>query len=170
MKKTLTIISILMLIIISSKEYNKIIIPNESIRIRVIANSNKLEDQLLKLKIKEEVTTNLYDKLDNIKTKEEAKTKIENSIPELENIVSTTLNNNNFKINYGQNYFPQKEFNGITYEEGDYESLVINLGESKGDNWWCVLFPPLCMIEAEYTDKDNVEYKSKVLEILNEYN
>ena len=58
---------------------------------------------------------------------------------------------------------------GIEYKEGIYESIVINLGEAKGNNWWCVLFPPICMIEAKKSDKDNVEYKSKVLEIINKY-
>ena len=66
-------------------------------------------------------------------------------------------------------YFPKKVYKGTIYEEGIYESLVVSLGSGKGDNWWCVLFPPICMIEAKKNDKDNIEYKSKVLEILNNY-
>lgn len=169
MKKTMVILSILITVIISNKEYKKIEIPKESIRIRVIANSNKLEDQLTKLKVKENITNNLYKKLENVKNIEEARITINNNIKELDNIVHNTLNNKNYKINYGTNYFPKKELKGIEYKEGNYESLVINIGESKGNNWWCVLFPPLCMIETEYTGKNDVEYKSKVLEILNNY-
>lgn len=169
MKKIMIIANILILILVSNKEYDKILIPEDSIRIRVVANSNNIEDQLLKLKVKEKVEKNLYTNLKDVKDIKTARTTIKNSIPELENLVSSTTNDNNFTINYGTNYFPEKELNGIIYNKGNYESLVINLGESKGNNWWCVLFPPLCMIEASENDTDNVEYKSKVLEILNNY-
>lgn len=169
MKKLIIIASIIILILVSNKEYDKILIPEESIRIRVIANSNNIEDQMLKLKVKEQIENNLYTNLKNVKDIESARTIIKTSIPELNTIVSKTINNNNFTINYGNNYFPEKELNGINYNKGNYESLVINLGEAKGNNWWCVLFPPLCMIEANENDTNNVEYKSKVLEILNEY-
>lgn len=169
MKKIMIILSIIITIIISNKEYESITIPNEAIRIRVIANSNNLEDQLLKLKVKDNITSNLYKKLENVDTIEEARNNVKNSIKELDGIVHTTLNNDNYEINFGNNYFPKKTLNGIEYEEGNYESLVVKLGEAKGNNWWCVLFPPLCMIEAEYKDVSDVEYKSKVLEILNKY-
>ena len=67
-------------------------------------------------------------------------------------------------INFGLNYFPKKVYKGVTYEQGDYESLVITIGSGQGDNWWCVLFPPLCLLEAE--ENTEVEYKFKVLELL----
>lgn len=169
MKKIMIIASITILILVSNKEYDRILIPKDSIRIRVIANSNNIEDQLLKLKVKEKVEENLYINLKDVKDIKTARTTIKNSIPELETLVSSTTNDKKFTINYGTNYFPEKELNGISYKKGNYESLVINLGESKGNNWWCVLFPPLCMIEANENDTDNVEYKSKVLEILNNY-
>ena len=169
MKKLLIITSLIILIILSNKEYESIVIPKEAIRIRVIANSNNLHDQMLKLKVKENITSNLYQKLENVTTIEEARIKINKNMDEIDNIVKTTLNNNNYEINYGKNYFPKKELNGINYDEGNYESLVVNIGESKGNNWWCVLFPPLCMIETKYTEINDVEYKSKVLEILNKY-
>ena len=54
-----------------------------------------------------------------------------------------------YKINYGYNYFPKKKYKSVTYKEGMYESLVITLGTGEGDNWWCVLFPPLCLVEAD---------------------
>ena len=67
--------------------------------------------------------------------------------------------NINYDISYGNNYFPKKIYKGVTYPEGKYQSLVITLGEGKGDNWWCVLFPPLCLIEAEESE-ENIEYSS----------
>jgi len=169
MKKIIIIASIIILILVTNKEYEKILIPNDSIRIRVIANSNSIEDQLTKLKVKDKVNKTLYNNLKNVKNINEARTEISKSIPDIENIVSSTINSNNFNVKFGNNYFPEKTLNGINYKEGNYESVVINLGESKGNNWWCVLFPPLCMIEAKKNDTDFVEYKSKVLEILNEY-
>lgn len=65
------------------------------------------------------------------------------------------------------NYFPEKEYKGVKYDEGYYESLVITLGEGKGKNWWCVLFPPLCLVEAEESDK--VEYKFFIKELIDKY-
>ena len=60
------------------------------------------------------------------------------------------------------NEFPRKEYNGIVYEEGLYESLVIEIGEAKGDNYWCFLYPSLCMIDT----KNDVKYKSKIMEFI----
>ncbi len=170
MKKILIILSILIMLIIISKETNKIMIPENSIRIRVIANSNNIEDQVLKLKVKENVENKIYEKLENTKTIEEARNKIKGSLNDIDKIVNLTTNSNNYSIKYGNNYFPEKTLYGIDYKEGNYESLVINLGNGEGNNWWCVLFPPLCMIDVKENDLDNIEYKSKVLEILNDYN
>lgn len=169
MKKIIILLSIIMIIMVGNKENDKITIPDKAIRIRVIANSNSLEDQLLKLKVKEKVTNKLYENLKTTTTLNDARTNIKENLNNIDNIVKTTLNNNNYTINYGNNYFPKKELYGISYDEGNYESLVINIGESKGNNWWCVLFPPLCMIEGDYTARNNVEYKSKVLEILKRF-
>ena len=68
MKKIMIIASVLILILVSNKEYDKILIPEDSIRIRVVANSNNIEDQLLKLKVNEKVENNLYTNLKNVKT------------------------------------------------------------------------------------------------------
>ena len=93
---------------------------------------------------------------------------VEKNINEIDKTVENILLNENFKkghnINYGYNYFPKKNYKGVIYEEGYYESLVVQLGEGKGENWWCVLYPPLCLIE-----EDNLEYKSLVKEILERY-
>ena len=79
-----------------------------------------------------------------------------------------TLKDNNsnetFHINYGKNYFPKKEYDNVIYEEGEYESLVITLGEGIGHNFWCVLFPPLC-----FEDTKKQEYKSFFKEVIDKY-
>lgn len=164
MKKILIIFAIIITILCSSKE-EQLVIPKDSIRFRVIAASNKDSDQ----QIKKKVVNNLKVKIEDLSTKsntlEEYKSNIKKELPEFNTIVEDTLNNTNYKINYGLNYFPKKEFKGITYEEGNYESLVITIGDGLGENFWCVLFPPLCQVD----NTKDVEYKSLVKEILNKY-
>ena len=147
------------------------IIPEEAIRIRVIANSNSDYDQEIKRKVKEQVEKDMYNLLKDKKTIEEVRNTIKSNIEQEKSNISTILKKEDYKllfeINYGYNYFPEKEFKGIKYKEGYYESLVVTLGEGLGDNWWCVLFPPLCMIEAE--DSTDVEYTSMVKEIVSRY-
>ena len=147
------------------------IIPDEAIRIRVIANSNSSYDQEIKNKVKEELQNDLYNMLKNTKNIEEARAIINNNLNNVENNIYNLLQKEKyelpFDVDFGLNYFPEKEFKGITYKEGYYESVVVTLGEGLGDNWWCVLFPPLCMIEAE--ESADVEYTTMVEEIINKY-
>ena len=152
---------------------NNILIPKESIRFRVIANSNSKEDQDLKLKVKESLNQDLNSILSSSKTINESRENISNNMESIDNDVKTTLlaNNSNqsYKINYGQNYFPQKEYKGVIYPEGNYESLVVTLGDGMGENWWCVLFPPLCLLEADENDTQNVEYQFFVKKIIDKF-
>ena len=78
-------------------------------------------------------------------------------------------NNNydmDYKVNYGMNYFPIKKYDGATYKEGNYESLVVSIGEAKGNNYWCILYPPLCMIDNKKEVKNKIEYKFKIIEYI----
>ena len=170
MKKIFIILSIIITLIISNKENDKVYIPKDSIRIRVIANSNSIVDQELKLKVKSELENNLYQSMENVRNINEARNEINSNLDEINNIVHDILKNDNYSINYGYNYFPKKEYKGVVYEEGNYESLVVTLGSGSGKNWWCILFPPLCMMEAKKDNINDIQYKSKVLEILNNYN
>ncbi len=160
------VIALAIIIVILSVNKHEMQIPKEAIRFRIIANSNTEEDQNLKKHIVRNISQDLLLESKNI---DEARKYITNNIPKFEDKVKETLKEENkeaeVSINYGQNYFPRKEEHEIVYEEGEYESLVITLGEGKGDNFWCILFPPICMI-----DKDNdVEYKSLIKEVLNRY-
>ena len=156
-------IVIIMAIIIGVLSLNKsTTIPNESIRFRIIANSNSEVDQNLK----KEIISNIKEELinSNATTIEEEREYLKRKLPTFEEKVKSVVEEP-FTINYGENYFPEKEFQGITYQEGFYESLVITLGEGKGNNFWCILFPPLCMIEEE----EDVEYKSFIKEALSKF-
>ena len=163
----LTIVTIY--VVYNNVKAEEIVIPNTAIRLRVIPNSNNLLDQEMKGKVKEYLEKNLYKNFANVDDIDEARTIINNNIPKIEEDIIIIFNENNydmnFKVKYGNNYFPQKEYRGITYEEGYYESLVVEIGEAKGDNFWCVLFPSLCLLETEETTE--VEYKLGVLELIN---
>lgn len=131
------------------------------LRVRVIANSNSKYDQEIKTIVSNNLKIKLYDLLkeeDNINT---ARKKINDNMSVLSNNVKDSLKDIDYSytINYGYNYFPEKEYNGKTYKEGKYESLLVTLGKGEGDNWWCILFPPICLIEAEESNGE-IEYSS----------
>lgn len=173
MKKTILIIVLIIstYIIIGNKFSKKIMIPDEAIRIRVIANSNSSYDQNIKYKVKDLLQSDirkLISEKDSIIT---FRNKIIDNLDNFDNDINDLLNKNDYNlpvdINYGLNYFPRKEYKGTIYNEGYYESLVVTLGSGLGDNWWCVLFPPLCMIEA--SESSNIEYTTLVSELINKY-
>lgn len=148
-----------------------VLIPDDALRLRIVANSNTDYDQDIKEEVKESVESTLFTLLSSSTSLEQSRQIVNNNLSVIEKNITDIFNEYNydetFSINYGLNYFPQKEYEGVIYDEGNYESLLITLGSGEGDNWWCVLYPPLCMIEQ--TDED-VEYKSLVMEILEQFN
>ena len=166
MKKIIPILFVVFLIYgITNKE--EIIIPEYAIRFRVIANSNSIEDQTMKIKVKNELEKELNMLMQKAKTSEEAKKIIKENIHFIRNTVDKFTKDN--KVSFGKNPFPEKEYHGVTYPSGDYESLVVTLGSGVGKNWWCVMFPPLCLLEAKEENKEDVNYSFYVKEILNKY-
>lgn len=153
--------------IVKGQETNNTI-PEEAIRLRVVANSDSEYDQDIKMKVKNKIQKELSLLLKDAKNIMETRQIIANNFTKLDNLIEETLERENYtlgyKINYGYNYFPEKEYNGKVYEEGEYESLLITLGEGKGKNWWCVLFPPLCIIEAE--EDEEVKYESFISNLI----
>ena len=148
-----------------------VMIPNEAIRFRVLANSNSVYDQEVKMNVATEVQNEIYKILKDVPNITDAKEKLQSNIPKIESVVERIFKEksymNTFKVEYGYHYFPEKEYKGIKYDEGEYESLLITLGEGKGNNWWCVLFPPLCLVEAE--EANEVEYKFFIKELIEKY-
>ena len=172
MKYILSIIVVIITyVIISNVVVANNLIPDDAIRVRVIANSNDDYDQKIKYEVKDIVEDDMYKLLNNVTNLDIARNKIRSNLNIVEDDIDTYLKNKNynlgFDINFGYNYFPKKEFKGITYKEGYYESVVVTLGSGNGDNWWCVLFPPLCLIEVE--ESTDVEYTSLVKEIVDKY-
>ena len=172
MKKTIIIILLAMLgFHFLSMKGSALIIPNEAIRLRVLANSNSKEDQELKLKVRDELQLYMYELLKDTKGIDQAREKIKQNLDQIEDFVNRTLQKYDsaikFQIDFGLNYFPDKEYKGVVYPAGEYESVLVTLGEGNGNNWWCVLFPPLCLMEAE--ESDTVEYKSFFQELIEKY-
>ena len=163
MKKLIILMICFILGIMIYNKNQEIIIPNNAIRIRIIANSNNISDLYNKMKLKEEIKNDIYDLVSNVDNISEARLNIKNNIDNIDKIVSNKISN--YKIDYGMNYFPKKSYKGVVYQEGEYESLVITLGEGLGDNWWCVLYPPLCLIDENEMTSD-VEYRSLIYDLL----
>lgn len=175
MKKLIPLfLAVLMLIIVSTnykEEYY--VIPEESIRIRIIPNSNNVKDQYLKRQVKANLELELKEDLKHSTTIDTSRTIIKNNINKYDETIQTVLktehSNQKHSIDYGYHYFPEKIYKGVKYKEGNYESLLITLGKAEGDNWWCVLFPPICSIEENSKDKDNIEYSFYIKEMFNKY-
>ena len=150
MKKLIFLIPFLLIIVLIDTKEQNVLIPEESLRFRVIANSDSEEDQALKM----EITENLQDLITDISTANLTETigVVNKKMDKFERVIDNTLKSNNssmsYEINLGYNYFPEKNYKGVTYQEGNYQSLVITLGKGQGKNWWCVVFPPLCAAAA----------------------
>lgn len=172
MKKLVLIILtiIVALLVYVNVNADEIVIPSAAIRVRVIANSNTLEDQSMKMKVKKYIEEYLATKLIDINDLETARNIINNEVDNINKEIKNVFNKNNYNqdiiIHFGDNYFPEKEYKGTTYKSGIYESLVITIGKGQGDNWWCVLFPPLCLLEAEKSEIEDVEYQFFVKKML----
>ena len=169
-KILLIILAIIIVFSIQRNTEEYVIIPKESIRFRIIPNSNTLEDLNIKEKVKNEITDVITNIEDSNNINETRQNIIEN-IPFIENRIENLFKiekyDQTFNVKYGINYFPEKIYKNVKYEEGNYESMIIEIGEAKGDNYWCVLFPPLCMIDAE--ESEEVEYSFFISEIIKKF-
>ena len=168
MKRKIFLILLGLIIVgVYSQSETELSIPDASIRLRVIPNSNNSKDINIKEQVKDYLESDIYTLLKDTDNIDLARNIINDNIPNIEHNINNIFKDNNYnipyKVNFGYNYFPEKTYQGKTYEAGDYESLVIYIGEAEGDNWWCVLFPNFCLID---TDNDT-EYKSYFQELLN---
>ncbi len=172
MKKQLIILIILALgVVYISKNNEYVEIPSSSIRMRVVANSDSKEDQAKKIIIKSLVEEKVYDVIKNAKSEKEVDEIINDKKDEIDEAIEDKISSLNlgvkFTSNYGLNYFPSKEFKGVKYKAGNYKSYVVTLDSGKGENWWCVMYPPLCLIDD---NKSDYEYHSLIKDTLDKYN
>ncbi|ASN04053.1 stage II sporulation protein R [Virgibacillus necropolis] len=128
------------------------VIPDEAIRLRILANSNGDRDQEVKRSVRDAVNASISKWVKDITDINEARELIQARLPEIKKIVADTLKEADkeqvFDVKYGPNVsFPTKLYGSYIYPAGEYEAVLITLGEGKGANWWCVLFPPLCFLD-----------------------
>ena len=156
------------------------------LRLHILANSDTAIDQNIKMKIKNEIQNFANKVLQNVKNKEEAIKICNENLGNMEKIIYKELRKNNendkkIEIKLGENFFNTREYSSITMPAGTYDSLQIKIGSGKGQNWWCILFPILCLGVAHANStlivfnenerkittskKPNLKFKFKILEL-----
>ena len=121
-------------------------------RLHVLANSNSEEDQNLKLKVRDSLLNYMNGLCSNCSTKQEAISIANEHKDDFQKIAEQTIKENGYdytaKINIDNFYFPTKNYGDISLPAGHYDALRVEIGEAKGKNWWCVMFPSLCFIDV----------------------
>lgn len=121
-------------------------------RLHVIANSDSDEDQNLKYIVRDKVLEYINSISTNESSKEEVIALANKNINEIQMIAENTIRENGYnysiKLNIGNFAFPTKTYGDISFPAGFYDALKIEIGEAKGQNWWCVMFPPLCFVDV----------------------
>ena len=163
MKKLVFLVFSIFIGVLVYQKNDEIIIPSDAIRVRLIANSNNIKDLYEKEKLKKEIKGDLYSYVKDASSTYLANKNILDNLDNIKAMISQKTDD--FKVSYGSNYFPKKTYKGVIYPEGNYQSLVITLGSGLGDNWWCVLYPPLCLIDDNDNTSD-IEYRFLVSDIL----
>lgn len=164
-------------------------------RLHILANSDSKEDQELKLKVRDKIIEYMNEKEFN--SKENAINYVQNNLEIFYQIAEKTIYDNGYNysvnINVGNFYFPTKYYGNIALPAGYYDGIKIEIGEAKGQNWWCSLFPPLCFVDvssgivededlenienalneeefnliSDSNSKQNIKFKFKLVELLN---
>lgn len=150
-----------------------VVIPKEAIRLRILANSDLESDQALKRLVRDEVNANITKWVQELTSINEARGLLQAKIPEIQEIAKEVVkregSNQTVNVEFGKVQFPTKLYGQFLYPAGEYEAILITLGEGKGANWWCVLFPPLCFLDFSngvavsdgFDEKDKVQAAEK---------
>ena len=141
-------------------------IDEKLIRFHVLANSNSEEDQTLKLKVRDKILEYVTPKLEKSKSIDESRTILKTEESNIIKIASEVIKNEGYnydvKVTLGRTNFPEKTYGNITLPQGEYEAFRVLIGEAKGENWWCVMFPPLCFVDMT---KGQISYEKSEEEI-----
>ncbi|HZG55972.1 stage II sporulation protein R [Paenibacillus sp.] len=128
------------------------VIPQESIRLRILADSDAPADQALKIRVRDAIVAEMNEWAAEPRTLDEARAYIGARLPELQALAAKTVADAGYayevKAELGLVPFPTKAYGGQLYPAGEYEALRITIGRGQGQNWWCVLFPPLCFVDV----------------------
>ena len=141
----------------------------EYLRIHIRADSNLNEAQAVKYKVKDAVVEFLTPYIAQCDTKSKAEQMLKKTLTSIEKVADSVLMENGFnykaKASVKNEKFPTRIYGGLELESGFYDALIIELGSGKGDNWWCVVYPPLCFTGGS----GGYVYKSKILDIIDHF-
>ena len=141
------------------------------LRIHIRANSNLEKDQAVKYLVKDKVVEYITPIIAESKTKEDLKVNLINKKNNIEKFVCEILKNEGFfygcSMEINNEFFPARNYGELTLEADYYDALIIKLGSGVGDNWWCVVYPPLCFVNQN--NSNSVVYKSKLVEIIKKF-
>lgn len=144
-------------------------VKTEYLRIHIRANSNMEIDQKIKYSVKTAVVEFLTPFVAQCTTKQSAEKMLKNNISSIEQVANEVLKNNGFSYKSSARVksenFPTRAYQNLTLDGGFYDALIINLGSGNGDNWWCVVYPPLCFVE----NASGYVYTSKIYNIINDF-
>lgn len=143
--------SLSLLLFVPEKNYQQEI-SEKILRFHVIANSNSLEDQQLKLEVRNDIVGYLADKLKDCATLEESRTVVSRELSNIETVASSRIEAQGYDytvhVALKNRYFPVKTYGEMTFPRGWYDALTVDIGKAAGRNWWCVIFPNLCFTDA----------------------
>lgn len=126
-------------------------IADNVVRLHIIANSDSTADQELKLKVRDAILVHMQEKYPDGATRDETVQYLKSSLPEISRVAVDVLRENGSNepvvAKYGVFPFPTKQYDNVALPAGMYEAVRIELGNAKGQNWWCVMFPPLCIAD-----------------------
>jgi stage II sporulation protein R len=134
---------------------------DEIIRFHVRANSDMEEDQALKLKVRDKILEEMGDELEHSKSIGETRNIITDNLHNIkdisEEVIAKEGKDYSVDVFLGKDYFPTRKYGNITFPSGEYETLLVTIGEGAGQNWWCVMFPPLCFVDITHSVSYNLE-------------
>lgn len=174
MKKILIVIALVLTVaatvfIVKASSVEKTEAYADYLRIHVRANSNSAEDQQVKYEVKDEVVKFITPFVKECVDKERAIEVMNELLPEIEKVCDKALRERGYtygaRAQIRDEKFPTRVYGDLTLDEGVYDALIIELGTGTGDNWWCVIYPPLCFTSASA----DVEYCSIIADIINKF-
>jgi len=146
-------------------------ISSQVVRFHILPNSDSDEDIALKMLVKEAVLEEYRDALAEANSIYEAREFLSTNLDEIEHFAQSVVRaqgiNHPVHVSLGESRFPTREYAQFALPSGTYEALQINIGDSSGSNWWCVMFPPLCFVDVT-RGEISAEDKALLRELLSE--
>lgn len=151
------------------RELNYEEVADKLIRFHVIANSDSEEDQALKLKVRDKIIDKMSIKLESVESLDDAREILNSSIEEVNSIAKEVIAEEGFdydvKTMLSNENFPDKIYGDYIFPQGNYEAYRVIIGSGEGQNWWCVMFPPLCFVDESKNIVDTKKLDENIANI-----